>query len=235
MGPLSHQGKIAEAIKNNCATSISAPRGNGKTYAAIAGVKFAGGRTLFICNGYAGARAAFDMCSVVFEKWARFGNPKLSRANLTASWGWEGPLPDGSIVFLPYSKQGARGHVADSLVFDDADTVDADVMEAFYPAIFAAPTPRIVALSVAPDRGLAQRVDGLATAHLRWHGLDEHEANPGLSSLFDSLHLENAKHFLTAEAYRREHLGLVDGEYDDLVKNGIVRVIAAQLDGQVLA
>lgn len=227
IGPLAHQSLITKAIEENSVTSISAPRQNGKTWAAIAGATWTGGRTLFISNGYAAAKIAHRMAEDM--DWPAFKVTKSRRTNGELFIEREN---DSVIHFMPYSKSGARGLIADTLIFDDADCVDADMLEAHYPAIFASRRPRIVALSIAPDQGLAKHVCDLADKELRWMGLDEATANPALGHLIRPESLENAKRMLPPDVYRRECLGLGEGEYELLKRQSISSVIGAQLAGQ---
>lgn len=97
---------------------------------------------------------------------------------------------------------------ANTLIFDDADAASEDMLGGYHPAIFGDPQSRVVAIAVAPDRGLAKYIRFRATKVLRWRGRDPFEANPALGHLFTEEALERSRELLPADVYRREHLGL---------------------------
>lgn len=212
-----HQKETIEAIEDNFITSISAPRHSGKTVAAVRAAFQLGGKVLYVGRGNAAVAEAMQLAL----EWggARTGDSIIH--------------DDGIIHFKSYTKSGARGMVINAILFDDSDSIGADILAEYAPAVCAAKDPHIAAFGVAPDRGLAEHLHLSADKTLRWHGLDPESANPlhwAMERMFD-----RAEQALPRADYRREFLGLAEGEYDELVRSGIARVIAAQLDGQVLA
>lgn len=213
-----HQKQIIEAIEGNFVTSISAPRHSGKTVAAIQAAFRLGGKALYVGRGNAAVSAAMRLAL----EWGgdRTGDSVVHKT--------------GVIHFKSYTKSGARGMVLNAILFDDADSIDADILAEYVPSVCGSSDPHIAAFSVAPDRGLAGHLYETADKTLRWQGLDPKSANP-MHQLVGERPFERAEQLLPRPDYRREYLGLAEGEYDELVRNGIALVIGAQLDGQVLA
>ena len=213
-----HQEEIIQAIGANFITSISAPRHSGKTVAAVRAAFQLGGKVLYVGRGNAAVSAAMQLAL----EWGgdRAGDSVIHE--------------NGVIHFKSYTKSGARGMALNAILFDDADSIGADILAEYVPTVCASKDPHIAAFSVAPDRGLAEHLHLNPDKVLRWQGLDPKSANPMAALIGEGMFLR-AERVLSRADYRREYLGLAEGEYDELVQNGIAKVIAAQLDGQVLA
>ncbi|MBB3752595.1 hypothetical protein FHT44_005107 [Mycolicibacterium sp. BK634] len=200
---LAHQIEIVEAINNNFVTSISAPRQNGKSYAALAAAIEIGGRTLFVSQGFAAAKCRFTEA----ERYESDRVIKACRTNGELSVIRE----SGTINFLAYSKYIGRGMSADTLILDDADFVDnPELIANLYPVIATSKNPRIVALGILPDRGLAAHFYECADKVLHWYGDTEAKANPALGTLISEKAIEREKQVMPPDIYRRDRLGLYD-------------------------
>lgn len=221
MGLLAHQKEIVKAIKGSYITSVSAPRQSGKTHSAVAAATELRGRTLFVSPGFRAAKNALALAESALEGVSGVKS-RSSNGEISITW------YHGSINFLSYGRNAARGLTADTLIFDDSDEVSSDVLADFYPAIMTAEEPKIVALGIAPDRGLAANIFERADAKLRWCGLDEETANPAVPELISVQQLRRMKEIVPADVYRRECLGLVPSD----IANMVGKVTAAQLHGQ---
>lgn len=209
MGLLAHQELICDTIADTQITSISAPRQNGKTYAAIAAAILLGGRTVFVSRTFAAAKNAMHYAESCIND-AKVKETRRSNGEMAILL--ERPIgnrlvPSG-IQFMVYGKGGGRGYVADTLIFDDAEAVSPDFLGEFYPVVFNSDRMRIAAFSLVPDEGLAQAVNKIADVHLYWRSEDVYEANPALGQLIKKEHLDRAKKILPTATYRREVLGL---------------------------
>ena len=212
MGLLAHQEKITQAIMGHSVTSIAAPRCNGKTYAALWAAVTQGGTSLYVASGFAAARVAFDTTKVILDKLGHDPSRIVARNGaLSIEFAASNISPSGRLRFLSYNRNGSRGCTADTAIFDDAEMADPGLLAVVYPSLLQSQNPRIVAISVAPDAGLAEHLWSRSDATLRWGGdstLTVAEANPGMGQLIPARSIESAAAVLPAAVYAREHLGI---------------------------
>lgn len=210
MGLLAYQETIVDTIINNKITSISAPRYNGKTYAALAAAVYLTGKTIYISRTFAAAKNAMRMAESSCDPRFKVRESRRTNGQMASilEIPHEGRILTSTIQYLVYGKNGGRGYHADTLIFDDADEVGDEHLGYFYPTVFNSKRMHIIGLSVTPDKGLAATIAGKADAYLHWRDEDEAAANPGLGQLIQKEHLDRAKDILPPEVYRHDCLGL---------------------------